>query len=283
MLAEVLYTGGQSVAYAADAATQNTTTSAMAVATGPATTDVWFALQNQLKVEKVGSCGRWDQHQVGRIVAFGMCASTSARMALLPYVVDTKASDATASVAASSLTAVFNDKFQAEKTNKQPDAYALRGALAQHYTQIVSKSRFTSMLPIPFLNQLARNIKRFHTAPYYFVTGDTYSESGSWDWLEKTIQFLLPVADVIAAPFGLGGTVDAIGKGVLGLLGSSTSSPSGAPTPASAAGNAAASAVVKHVRHAGRSMKKAHKQQGKRVKSAEGKKNGGRKGKGGKK
>lgn len=234
--AEVLYVTGQAVTYNSTTTTGITdmeaNSTAQIVGVGPGATDFWLVLQAALKVDRVGSCAQLDQHQIARCVAFGMYAYPSPkaelRMAALPYVMSVLGGDSIMTLISSASSDTFKTDYLAEKEGGQDSAYAIRGALAPMYTNMVARSRFRDMQPKEFLRNVAFTITHFKTAPYYFQMGKTYAESGSWDWLESVIKFITPVADVIAAPFGLGGVVDAASSGLLALLGTESDGPNAA-------------------------------------------------------
>jgi hypothetical protein len=262
MLAEVLFVTNQGIAFNANPTIMDNTSTAICIGVGPAATDIWYSFQQQLKAEAVGSCGQWDQHQVGRIVTFAMFSSNPTRMEYLPFVVQVRGSEAVTSLIIASCSKEFKDRYLAEKEKTEPDAYAVRGALASHYTSVVNKKVFSNMPNTKFLKAVARNIAAFKTAPYYFIDGKAIAESGSWDWLEKVIRFVEPIAEVVAAPFGMGGVVKGVGNGLLSLLGSDApASPAQNPTIAAAA--SAAKVVHQHARTAHRHFKGKQPKKGK--------------------
>jgi hypothetical protein len=196
---------------------------------------VFFNMLTALRVSTIISNGQWDQHQAGRAYCFGwrmVPTGFTARIENSPFVLEARGADMLNSIVANSMSPEFVDRYKAEKIQGQMDAYAVRGALAALYTSAVPKAKFQDMQPEAFLRAVVRNVNHFQTAPYYFNQGKPVAESGSWDWLEGVIQTVLPIADVIAAPFGLDGVVNTVGKGILGLLG--TNKPASAQ-PAQAA------------------------------------------------
>jgi len=222
--AEVLYVPAQTVLYTNTSSTVDANTTAQCIGQGPGVNDKWYMLQTQLKVDRVGSCAQLDQHQVARCVAFGMFAYpdtggvAEARMAYMPYVINVKGSDNVFSLISASSSDTFREDYEAERERGQDVGYAIRGALANSYTNLVARARFRDLPPEKFIQLVAFVVEHFKAGPYYFQVGKTYAESGSWDWLESAIKWLAPVADVIAAPFGMSGVTHSISSGLLSLF-----------------------------------------------------------------
>jgi len=277
MLAEVMYVPGETITFNIDPTVMDQTSTAIAFAETPGTPNpiIWYSYQQMLKVEAVGSCGQWDQHQTGRIVAFGMFSSNQTRLDALPHIAMVRGSEAIMSLIAASTSEQFTARYKEEKSRNQPDAYAVRGALATHYTSIVPKRAFNSLPPTEFLKRIANNLDKFRTAPYYFVDGKPVAESGSWDWLESIIRVVEPIAEVVAAPFGMGGVVKAVGGGLLSLLGSDTS-PTTQQQQLQSTAAKAVSTVHKHARDAHRHYKGKPAKKGKNKAPAPGNKGGAR-------
>jgi hypothetical protein len=245
---------------------------------------IFFNVMTALRASTIISNGQWDQHQAGRAYCFGwrmVVLSGVPRINNSPFVLEIRGADMLNSIVASSMSDEFVERYKAEKIQGQLDAYAVRGALAPLYTSAVPKAKFQDMQAEAFLKAVVRNVSHFQTAPYYFNQGKPVAESGSWDWLESVIQTVLPIADVIAAPFGMEGVVNTVGKGILGLLGTNkpaASAPPPAPAPSLPVKVKKSGAVQGRVKVGGHVVKgRVHPVNGVQVRVSKAKSRGGRK------